>query len=117
MSDNYKPGPWVYERRDVGNDLDVFDILELYEDDPPIATVGPHGTEADARLIAAAPDLLKALKESFAMLYETEPLTEHASFFPLSLRPGCVDSCLRCSMERVMLQSRIAIAKAEGGGR
>lgn len=66
----HTPGPWdaMLEWRAYGHagpppeneDFGRWAIVEVMEDDPPIAVVD---TEADARLIAAAPDMLEALKE------------------------------------------------------
>jgi len=70
-----------------------------YGDDPPTAE-----SEANARLIAAAPDLLEALKSAEAVL-------ETASrYFPKSIRNGD-----RFSLHNVLKNAvKPAIAKAEG---
>lgn len=70
MSDR-TPGPWWYmplhdvtgkPKPEQWERAPVFGIVEIYEDDPEIAVVGPHGSEADARLMSAAPELLAACK-------------------------------------------------------
>jgi hypothetical protein len=78
---NYTPGPWVFGVRIYDEDCKLgvaekpFDYVSPgYYDNPGI--FGPNGTEVvgcdeyfifnssdDARLIAAAPDLLEALKD------------------------------------------------------
>lgn len=61
MMSNYTPGPWVVQETNFAQQKNVY----AQTDKPPIATVyGSTGeNEANARLIAAAPDLLAALKE------------------------------------------------------
>ena len=57
----HTPGPWTARREggtwyvEVGRDQDYFDICELFG--------GGDKMEANARLIAAAPELLDALKD------------------------------------------------------
>ena len=56
----YTPGPWTARKEggtwyvEVGRDQDYFDICELFG--------GGIKMEANARLIAAAPEMLEALK-------------------------------------------------------
>jgi hypothetical protein len=71
---NHTPGPWkVFNNREIGpisNDGDQSHGMML-----PVAYIEqydyPNDYEANARLIAAAPDLLKALQEITAW-YEEE---------------------------------------------
>ena len=63
-------GPWTARKEggtwyvEVSRDQDYFDICELFG--------GGIKMEANARLIAAAPDLLEALKDSIAVLEYVE---------------------------------------------
>lgn len=56
------PGPWTWDySNDVGPDDDYFiEFFEIRNDKHEL--VGRADREADARLIAAAPDLLEALQ-------------------------------------------------------
>lgn len=83
--DKHTPGPWVYEgpRNSI--------IVWADDGESRICFMTSDGpAEANARLIAAAPDLLKALKEA---VYVAHAYDEH---------PGWLDA------------ARAAIAKAEG---
>lgn len=78
-------GPWVVETwRDVGNET-VYGIVGAEK-------AGPEEAQANARLIAAAPDLLEAAKEALA-IFEFLPQTTNGP---------------------VANQLRAAITKAEG---
>lgn len=54
----HTPGPWRQDRRSVLIPLAPYEYAEAY-----------GGTEANARLIAAAPELLEALLTAEALLY------------------------------------------------
>ena len=91
------PGPWEWTHESVrGNEWE-----SLY--DPggiPVIETHTHGvTDGNARLIAAAPDLLTALeayvKDNDGYCYRCERENDHASFCPIP-------------------QARAAIAKARG---
>ena len=97
----HTPGPWKEKRK-----------LAIYSaDDEPICAVFPAETEerskADARLIAAAPDLLEALKNAREWLDELAGLVQSGMFDAAEDWAGAnavsVDSTLA-----------EAIAKAEG---
>ena len=62
MNTQYTPGPWTYEySNDVGDDDAYF--IEFYEvRTPDYKEVAQVGNKADARLIAAAPEMLATLK-------------------------------------------------------
>jgi hypothetical protein len=62
MADKHTPGPWVFAySNDVGPDDDYFiEFFELSTTDGRV--LARVEEEPDARLIAAAPDLLEALK-------------------------------------------------------
>jgi hypothetical protein len=57
---SHTPGPWTCEEGEVlGGDGDVF-IAEIVGRGRPCAVENPNEVEANARLMAAAPDLLAA---------------------------------------------------------
>jgi hypothetical protein len=59
-STHHTPGPWIAQHRIIAPaDAITSDTYPSRE----IARMASHGTDADARLIAAAPDLLAALQE------------------------------------------------------
>ncbi len=104
MSAKYTPGPWVAESwhheatgqggwsfSAGGYRLPLCDMeMDPSKEDEP---------EANARLIAAAPDLLTALKS----------LVQHAVYDPEG-------DLTRPEFDALLDQSDAAIAKAEGGG-
>ena len=67
MSD-YTPGPWgTFEIQHDGDDPETRTGVCAFEGDYMLAEVGfdrPNEAEANARLIASAPDLLKAAREA-----------------------------------------------------
>jgi hypothetical protein len=91
MTQQHTPGPWVWER--VLQDSAVTEhtlkgptvLCRFWFDNPP---------DADARLIAAAPELLAALK----VMVLTRGIREH----------------LEATDPMALEQARAAIAKAEG---
>lgn len=77
MNTKHTPGEWVvnYDEVCVRSDADDQSFGMLV----PIAAVMDDNQEANARLIAAAPDLLAALQEAkhmFAGEYPSHPTTE-----------------------------------------
>jgi hypothetical protein len=91
------PGPWRVE-------TDEFDIVA--SDGELLATIFPMSqgkgdAEANARLIAAAPDLLEALKIAHATIYALAKIHDPAWQIYVNRAPE-------------MLQIEAAIAKAEG---
>ena len=60
--DKHTPGPWIYEySNDVGDDDEYF--IEFYEvRTPTYEKVAQVDNKADARLIAAAPEMLATLR-------------------------------------------------------
>jgi hypothetical protein len=104
----YTPGPWKLKNAELGPDNDkgimYIDenenqslLAEVYE------VVNPSGRKADveanARLIAAAPEMLEALKVS----QDTIDNLIHSMQFD------------GAKVEQVQIQNAKAIAKAEGG--
>lgn len=99
MSTNHTPGPWMV--RQAGSSLFVVDS----EMTRCIVDIGSTLTEADARLIAAAPTMLMVLQDS-------------ADELPCSSRPreqaGMVNDCDCWSCDRVEIM-RAVIALATKG--
>ena len=59
----HTPGPWVYRKQMTGITGVRRDLYGIgYERDNAVWFVAEHANEEDARLIAAAPDLLAAAK-------------------------------------------------------
>ncbi|ACL06208.1 conserved hypothetical protein [Desulfatibacillum aliphaticivorans] len=80
MKPKHTPGPWVVERGDVGDETYIWTATDIVGADgfPVVSDTGliPEGlafkyetTEANARLIAAAPDLLEALEDALKFLH------------------------------------------------
>ena len=92
MTTNHTPGPWIAVGRWVGHPRD---------DIPDICTTAPEAMDQDgrsdaecranARLIAAAPDLLRALRKCVRLVPPSDETAAH------------------------LRAARIAIAKATGG--
>jgi len=85
----HTPGPWVEFDGDICPANDIANVV--------IATLYQDTSDADARLIAAAPDLLEALED---MLVQAD--------FAASVRGG------EGHMKYAMAKARAAIAKAKG---
>ena len=60
MMSTHTPGPWNIRRGKHGTDVLGYDPKR---GDIAVATIDRHDTEANARLIAAAPALLEALED------------------------------------------------------
>ena len=110
MSAQHTPGPWVYRRsfdssarRDIWTAADETGHREL------VATIpdadGDH-INADARLIAAAPDLLRELQNCVNVLSLALPLFDDES---------TDDKDSREEVGSVLDAARDALAKAMGG--
>lgn len=71
----YTPGPWQFTTNMIGiNNMRVFGVEEINDDfTQGIANCGyGEGSEANARLIAAAPELLAALQSLVELLADDE---------------------------------------------
>lgn len=67
----WRTQPWPHERECMGADLGAMAVVGADGISPAVVWGGLESSEANARLIAAAPDLLEALK--YARMYvETE---------------------------------------------
>jgi len=98
----YTPGPWNYAGpSDIGRDT-----YSIYGNGPLAYTAGPSdygdAAEANARLIAAAPDLLAALKQ----IMEWEGYDHEAGYYP--------DEDTEQRASEVWNDAKAAIAKATG---
>jgi hypothetical protein len=102
MASSYTPGPWEIDRDRAGSLLGVTPRLRR-PGDAPVCFTPPivANAEADARLIAASPDLLEALDWLLASI-EADPKGERY--------PG--DGEERLLLARA--SARAAIAKATG---
>jgi hypothetical protein len=74
MASSYTPGPWEIDRDRAGSLLGVTPRLRR-PGDAPVCFTPPivANAEADARLIAAAPDLLEAARKADAVLRTMYP--------------------------------------------
>lgn len=98
MSDQHTPGPWIAYVETVKEDRRPVCLrmaVQALDEDGPVGHIA--FSEANARLIAAAPDMLASLK---LLLRETE----------LSGNAGSADY----GWPTCVLAARAAIAKAEG---
>lgn len=73
----HTPGPWTYKKCPTGYpDLFTFNVNQLYPDPDHNCICGIASgldSEDDARLIAAAPDLLEACEMALRVLIQTKP--------------------------------------------
>jgi len=58
----HTPGPWKISKETTPGQF-VTEVKIRSNDDSHVAVIGPCAVDANARLIAAAPDLLAALEE------------------------------------------------------
>lgn len=83
MEQQHTPGPWHYRIADNGTP-----IVETASGEQEVARGGYEGPiaegEANARLIAAAPDLLAALEDAYADLDRLNTATHPASLLTLT---------------------------------
>ena len=108
----HTPGPWTCDDRDKLNPDRAFGIVAEWKDGDEIGTqvvaevciAEPGVAEADARLIAAAPDLLACLKK---LLANAEAI--HSFGIPESVPP-----LTAVCFSDAQTEARDLIAKAEG---
>lgn len=79
MTAQHTPGPWFFCKQDDTDEDSEFFVMESNKYDWP-NVVAETDREADARLIAAAPDLLEALQAIVRSLsdQDDEGMIEHA---------------------------------------
>lgn len=109
MSAKHTPGPWEFDGNCVWADA-----IQGYVADPQTEDIlsgeyvplseAQEQWEANARLIAAAPELLEALQEAYGAPTDLTNAKCHVGI-------TTVERCHRCSRE---LKARAAIAKATG---
>ncbi len=98
MSAQHTPGPWA-----VDKDCDLIIVDHeggsLGEMTPGNPAVSDEQAVANARLVAAAPELLKALKEALGVI---------------RMSSAEDDTEIEAAIRRVEKQCKVVIAKAEG---
>ena len=118
----HTPGPWIMANglqiwHDGENTIHSPRICTIQNAADPVRQLAALEMNANARLIAAAPDLLDALRESRKHLHELDRLTRAID---LGCHPGArnlvaaMTSVVRLAMVRD-IESEAAIAKATGG--
>lgn len=98
MSTKHTPGPWT-----ASGPSELNGRFSVYHNGPLIYC----DNEADARLIAAAPDLLAALESALPALIRLGDFVGNVDLGGAS-NQGRIDRCA------LILQARAAIAKATG---
>lgn len=101
MKTKHTPGPWWVDGQKIMQGGDVPNVAR--DCVGQVFPVVRGNSEANARLIAAAPELLKALKVS---------LSEWAQYDVANVPGGTME----LARKRVIRLAKQAIAKAEGGG-
>lgn len=110
MTDKHTPGSWEVDFHDAGTGNCQWCIVREDGDTVAVSPVGPQAfNKANARLIAAAPALLEALKTTWKQLESTR-LTLHTSL--CQEFDTCVDSCIEGQQQG--LEARAAIKAAKG---
>ena len=102
----HTPGPWRIEDIESTQPYTEYDV---YADDHRVMHVHgiDDGAEANARLIAAAPDLLLTLKDLIGWI--------DISGLAKTKDGGCGPFAYKGTEYEVVSNARAAIAKAEGG--
>jgi hypothetical protein len=101
---DYTPGPWHYETTGPG-------LLGAFAGDDLIAGVASSDNqEANARLIAAAPDLLAALDDLLLKVFAADENEDGERICAVCQRPDYLD----CNPNESCGRARAAIAKARG---
>jgi len=104
----HTPGPWGYVR--LASGINVFAVSTSRAiADLRNYSFGEDVTEANARLIAAAPDLLAALETALPILEGHHEALDHDWHVEPNGKPG--DPCESCD---AIAQARAAIAQAKG---
>ena len=116
----HTPGPWNYEMEDADTarvfSEDYGGVVQIHQ-----AAYDPRDVEADASLIAAAPDLLEAAKGDHDQECRMVTALRQAQFAleDMGAPAGIVAETRRAADEaelgQIRRNRRAAIAKAEGG--
>jgi hypothetical protein len=112
MSTKYSPGPWVIKKKVTPGEF-VTETLIVTADGGVVANVAAMNQEANARLIAAIPELLIALKiatECAATDTRNGANFKREEFYHPELPNGDID------YEKLVADCRALIARVEGGG-
>lgn len=116
MSAQHTPGPWLIEAQNshtgaiatVHNTTDVW--VEIWSENWIVTGMGPEEQSANARLIAAAPDLLEALRMVMACAGDISAAPD--GLLEMALDDGDEETRRQAN---AFLVARAAIAKVEGG--
>ena len=74
MTAKHTPGPWVWQAEEECLIGPIFVVMRQDEEGRKVFADYPDGTtQANARLIAAAPDLLEALKDARDHIHGSAP--------------------------------------------
>lgn len=118
-SATHTPGPWIAESFDryVREEATGGTIAQICKDDGHVdaKTRQPMPFDANARLIAAAPDLLQALRNLVACFDTTSP--DHEAFWEGEAESAAYAERHITSdqvRERVLAEGQAAMTKAEG---
>lgn len=117
MNAKHRPGPWHYEQKLNGGGMPIpysWEVSASVEPPPgngideAFVWIADTSTEANARLIAAAPELLEAL----TALLDSGQRT-NAAFYGAGTRKALAAAF--DGQKALLQQARAAIAKATGG--
>ena len=111
MSPKHTPGPWTLNAGKVRNRSRsiVADVRDTEHDNPPTR----EAAEANAHLIAAAPELLEALRD-MATIIKTPGTVTDVEAEDLGVRYDMENGPWSAICQAVIDRARAAIAKAEG---
>ena len=102
---DYTPGPWHY-----ATTKGPWSLVAFAGDDPIAGVAASDKREANARLIAAAPDLLVALDDLLLEVFAADENEEGERICAVCQRPDYLD----CNPNESCGRARAAIAKARG---
>lgn len=110
MENKFTPGPWqIYKDQILGKVVKYFVIYSKSGEQPIV--IGNVGNEADARLIATAPELLETLEE----IINCPNSVDKATVPRAGIDANREQVVLEYSISLVRIdKARIAISKAKG---